>query len=46
MQFTRRVDEVHAIDSIETGFRQIARPEAFDHAKLGRVGLDIMYLKL
>jgi len=29
----------------KTGFRHDRHgPEAFDHAKLGRVGLDIMYL--
>ena len=39
---------VHAIELYrKLGFVTIGTvPEAFDHAKLGRVGLDIMYLKL
>jgi len=49
MQFNAVVStNVHAIELYrKLGFVTIGTvPEAFDHAKLGRVGLDIMYLKL
>ena len=49
MQFNAVVStNVHAIELYrKLGFVTIGTvPEAFDHASLGRVGLDIMYLKL
>ncbi len=49
MQFNAVVStNTHAIDLYrKLGFVTIGTvPEAFDHATLGRVGLDIMYLRL
>jgi L-amino acid N-acyltransferase YncA len=49
MQFNAVVStNVHAIELYRTlGFVTIGTvPEAFDHATLGRVGLEIMYLRL
>jgi ribosomal protein S18 acetylase RimI-like enzyme len=49
MQFNAVVStNVHAIELYrKLGFVTIGTvPDAFDHATLGRVGLDIMYLTL
>ena len=49
MQFNAVVaTNVHAIELYrKLGFRDLGTvPGAFDHATLGRVGLDIMYLQL